>query len=375
VDKRTAAGLPGLEIEAWGLANERMVENPMNAKSVRVILLAILFSAAVVAWAAPADKKHTGWKTYRDPDYGFTIAYPESMTFYPGHPVEPMQRAMFPICDHTIACFLYNGNALDGTPTNTIGLSVNIVRGVKTETECINSTDPRLDPIKTTRIRGTPFHYGETGDAGLGSGRSMTEYLAFYQHVCFDVALGTAGRNLGTQDLNDGGLHPVSRRAYRKIWNDMDRMLHSFTFVGPVRDGPDWDVYSDSYCGHSFEYPSSSTVQQVLKVSNEAFQSSRITCEQAFAYNGREYTVAVKVNLKDENAANKWLLASGYPALDGMKIVAKEDDFTEYSDQTHTYIHFHNDLFIFTVSGANHQPIPSGGDCVFAHLLESFRAR
>ena len=347
----------------------------MNAKSIRVILLAILFAAAVVALAAPAANKHAEGKTYRDPDFGFAIEYPESMTFYAGHPVEPTQGAMFPICDHTIACFLYNGNALDGTPTNTIGLSVNIVHGVKTETECINSTDPRLDPIKTIRIHGTLFHYGETGDAGLGSGRSMTEYLAFYQHVCFDVALGAAGRNLGPQDMKDAGLHPVNRHAGRKIESDMDRMLHSFTFVGPVRDGADWDVYSDSDCGHSFEYPSSSIVHEVLKYSNEAFQSSRNTCEQVFTYNGRTYTVAVEVNLKDESAANKWLLASGYPALNSMKIVAKEEDFTEYSDLTYTYIHFHNDLFIFTVSRANHQPIPSGGDRVFAHLLGSFRAR
>jgi hypothetical protein len=347
----------------------------MNAKSVRVILLAILFTAAVVAWAAPAAKKHTEWKTYRDPDYGFMIDYPDSMTFYPGHPVEPTQGAMFPICDHTIACFQYNGHALDGTITDAIGISVNIVRGVKTETECIDSIGPDLDSSKTIHIHGTLFHYGDTSDAGMGSGRSMTEYLAFYQHVCFDVALGGAGRNVAPQDMKDEGLKYVNRRADRKIGNDMDRMLHSFTFVGPIRDGADWGVYSDSECGHSFEYPSSSTVDEVLKYSNDGYDSGRITCEQAFTYNGREYTVVVKEDLKDEYAVNNWLSFKGYPALDGMKIVAKEDDFTEYSDQTCTYIRFQNDLFIFSVSGANHQPIPSDGDRVFAHLLESFRTR
>jgi hypothetical protein len=320
-------------------------------------------------------KKRVGWKTYRSPDYGFMIEYPESMTFYPGHPVEPPQGAMFPICESTIACFQYNGNALEGTPTHAAGVSVNIVRGVKTETECIDSIDTGSDPTKTIRIHGATFHYGDTSDAGLGSGRSMTEYMAFYQQVCFDVALGAAGRNLGPEDMKDEGLHPVNRRADRKIENDMDRMLHSFTFVGPVLDGPDWDVYSDSGCGHSFEYPSSSTVDEVLKYSNEAYDSSRITSKQAFTYNGREYTVAVKVNLKDENAVTKWLSYAGYPALDRLKIVAKGDSFTEYSDRTYTYFRFQNDLFIFTVSGADHQPIPSEGDRVYAHLLESFRAR
>lgn len=347
----------------------------MNARLIRGTLLAGLFFVAADGCAASTAKRRVGWKTYRSPDYGFTIDYPESMTFYPGHPVEPPQGAMFPICESTIACFEYNGSAFDGTPTNAAGVSVNIVRGVNTERECASSTDPRLESTKTIRIHGTLFHYGDTSDAGLGSSRSMTEYLAFYQHVCFDVALGAAGRNLGPEDMKDEGLHPINRRADRRIGKDMDRMLHSFTFVGPVRDGADWEVHSDSGCGHSFEYPSSSTVQEVLKYSNEAFDSSRVTCEQEFTYNDREYTVSVKVNLKDEGAANQWLLASGYPSLERMRIVAKESDFTEYSDETYTYFRAYSDLFIFTVSGANHQPTPSEGDRVFAHVLESFRAR
>jgi hypothetical protein len=175
-------------------------------------------------------------------------------------------------------------------------------------------------------------------------------------------------------DSKDEGLHPVNRRADRKIGKDMDRMLHSFTFVGPVKDGPDWDVYVDSDCGHSFEYPSLATVDEVLKYS-AAFNPSRITCEEAFTYNGREYTVVVKDDLKDDNAVNNWLSFKGYPDLERMKIVVKEDDFTEYSDQTHAYLRAYGDLFILTVSGANHQPIPFEGDRVFAHLLESFRAR
>ena len=58
-----------------------------------------------------------------------------------------------------------------------------------------------------------------------------------------------------------------------------------------------------------------------------------------------------------------------------MKVVLKDDDFTQYSDQTYTYLCFQNDLFIFTVAGAHHKPISSEGDVVFSHLLESFRVR
>jgi len=150
---------------------------------------------------------------------------------------------MFPICDDTtVACFQYNGNALDGTPTHAVGVSVNVLRDLNSETDC-NTIDTGSGPIRTIRIHGTTFHYGETGEAGLGSGRSMTVYRTLHRHVCFEVALVTAGRNLGPQDVKDEGLHTVSRLAWRRISNYMDRMLYSFTFVGPVKDGPDWCLF------------------------------------------------------------------------------------------------------------------------------------
>jgi len=83
-------------------------------------------------------------------------------------------------------------------------------------------------------------------------------------------------------------------------------------------------------------------------------------------------TVAVKVNLKDHDALDEWLSSSGYPGLEQIKPIAKYDQATEYSDQTYTYFRIGNDVFIFTVSGTDHRPIPFDGDAVFAHLLESF---
>ena len=344
----------------------------MNMRSTRKILLAGICSMAAVVWAGPAAATPPGWKIYRSPDYGFTIEYPEKMTFSSGHPLEPPEMSMFPICDNTVACFQYDGDALKGTATQAAGISVNVLRELKTDIDC-NTIKDGSAPTKTIKIHGTLFHYGETGEGGLGSSRGMTEYRTFYQHVCFEVAVVNAVTDLRPEDVGQASYRPVNRREWRRFWDELDRMLHSFTFVGPVRDGPDWDVYSDSGCGGSFEHPSASTLQEVVKFSNEAFNSARITCEQSFAYKGREYTVAVKANLRGDDALDEWLSSSGYPGLEQIKVVAKGDAFTEYSDQTYTYIRLQNNLFIFTVSGANHRPIAPEGDPVFAHLLGSFR--
>ncbi len=347
----------------------------MNVGTMRAILLALF--CAVVAFGCVGSKAEvaTGWKTYRSPDYGFTIAYPASMDFFPGHPVQAPERSMFPICDDTtVACFQYNGNAFDETATGEVGISVNVLRDLKTETDC-NSIDTGSSPIKTVKIHGTLFHYSETAEAGLGSGRSMTEYRKFYQQVCFEVAVVIAGRNVPPQMWKDEGFRPVNRRASRKIWNDLDRMRHSFAFVGTVKDGPDWNVYFDSRCGEMFEYPSAATVQEVVGHSNDASNSGRMTCNHAFSFKGSDYTVADKVDLRTDTDLDEWLSECGYPARGQMKILAQTDDFTEYSDKTYTYIRFHNDFFIFVRSGENRQPISSEGDQVFAHLTKSFRVR
>ena len=159
-----------------------------------------------------------------------------------------------------------------------------------------------------------------------------------------------------------------------RILDEMDRMLHSFRLTGPVKDGPDWKVYSDDGCGHAFEYPASATLRKVAEYSNASFNSPRIACEQAFSYNGQTYRVAVKVNLKDVDALNMWLTSSGYPDLTHVRLIAQGDRFTQYSDGTFTYIFTAGNVFIFTVTDERNQLTSTDGDRIFTHLLGSFTA-
>src|SRR3954453_14746094 len=101
-----------------------------------------------------------GWKTYRSPDYGFKIEYPESMLFYPGHP------------DHdcaitTVACFHYDAHGDEETKgTNFTGasLSVNLLREKRTEQDCNKIEDSTQTP-KTETINSTTFRTGSARDA------------------------------------------------------------------------------------------------------------------------------------------------------------------------------------------------------------------
>lgn len=341
----------------------------MNWRRTRQAMAAALLFAATAAWAR---SKSAEWQTYRSPDYGFTIEYPSSMTMYPDRPVKAPEHSMFPVCDWTVACFQYNGDAFQSTPIHSAGVSVNVLREETTEAGC-NRIDATSQAIRTTRINGTLFHYADTGEAGLGSGRAVTAYRAFHQGVCFEIALVFAQSNVGEQDMEDLGWKQVDPRAMRGIQRDMDKMLHSFAFVGPVADGANWNVYWDSGCGGTFEYPSQVQIEKVVEYSPTAQHSQTLTCEQAFTFHGRIYSIGVLVTLRDERVADKSLVASGYPALEQMSIVAKGDQFTEYSDETRTYIYARGMVFIFSVTDENHNLLQSTGDKVFAHFVKSFR--
>lgn len=348
----------------------------MRPKWMFLLLTGSLACPPSIATTAPRTKMPADWQTYRSPDYGFTIAYPASMSFYPGHPVEAPSLSMFPICDDTtVACFEYNGDAFKQTKVQAAGASVNVLRDRKSEQECNNIDIGSGPPVKTIAIHRTLFHYGDTGEGGLGSRRTMTEYRTFYQQVCFEVALVVAESSVGPEDEKDEGYHPVNPRAWRRIISDMDRMLRSIVFVGPVKDGLDWNVYYDQGCGGVYDYPSSSTMQELVEYSGAAGDTSRITCAQSFIYQDREYSAVVKVNLNSDSAVNQWLSSTGNPTLDRMEIVNRDDQSIEYEDQRHAYIHIRNELFIFEVSATDQRPIPSHKDPVLTHLLESFHVK
>jgi hypothetical protein len=328
------------------------------------------------AWAKTA--RRTDWQTYQSSDYGFRIDYPQTMSFYPGGPVRPPEKSMFPICDEgTVACFEYDGHVFDRTQIQSMGVSVNLLRQFRTEADC-----NRIDtdgPILTTTINETVFHYAETGDGGLGSSRSGSVYRTLHGGVCFEVALVTALSDLSALDLKIQGRKLASRRTRRKLAAQLKRMLGSFTFVGPVSDKAGWSLFTVPECGETFAYPDSATVETVVPApsSQPMLNSWGLTCLQEFEYYGRSYAIAAKEDLTSRGAIDAWLDASGLPQLDAMQAIADGPGLTEYSSPDAVYFFHGTSLFLVALRDAfqNRKPIPLDRDGVVEHLMSSFRVR
>lgn len=339
----------------------------MNAAFVRQILLFVLSSAAVSAWAAPE-----AWPTFRSPDFGFTIQYPDDLPFAPGWPLPPPQHSMLPICDPrtTVACFQYNGDAFDHTVIQALGVSINVLRDRKTENDC-NEIYSR--PTQTTMIHGTRFHYARVASAAAGSSASATYYRALYQGVCFEITLGTARSDIDAAQYEESGIQPLDKDELRRVHGEMERMLHTFAFAGPIQDGAAWNVYHDEGCGATFEYPEGAVVKIVIPYTPAGAASNGISCEQSFTHAGRTYTVAAKVNLNEAGGLNQWLLSNRFPGVDDVRMVLPGDGFGVYRDPLYACFFARDEAFVFTVSDATRTLQFGPRDAVFEHLLQSFR--
>jgi hypothetical protein len=308
-----------------------------------------------------------GWQTYRSAEYGFTIQYPKSMTSYGSHP-DPaeLQPSYSPICvDTTVACFEYNGRDYEGTNLEAAGLAVNVLRDMRTEQDCDQFENP---PTAVTEvINGTAFRRGLTGESGLGHYEGGPSYRAFYQNVCFEIAVGIAETSLGAFD--PGTVKKFNASRMDKL---LDEMVRTFRFVGPVVDGAGWEPYRDTGCGGFFEYPKGSTVIVTVEYSQTGFYSNEIMCSQYFSIGGLDYTVAVK-NMMDGSHLDAWLRSSGYPDLSKARVAMKSTSWIRYDAEPYYYIFGESKLYIFSVSNSKHEVVSPHGDSVFAHLVRTFK--
>jgi hypothetical protein len=335
----------------------------------RLIQLFVLvgMAAACVAQSKAPAKSPTGWRTYRSPDYGFTIEYP-SGGFTPGYRLDP-QRSMIPVCEATsLACFEYKGDAFKATVIESLGVSVNVLRDSKTKADCDYIDN---QPVKTIVIHGVPFRFVEAGGAALGQSEGGKVYHAFHQNVCFEITVGSAQWDVGAVEYKELGIHRVNQRALRTVSGEMDRMLHSFVFSGPVRDGPAWNTYVSTNCAAWYEVPSDTEIEEVLPYSPGPPSSESVNCTQSFNEGDRLYVISEKTNFADDSAIDDWLAMSAYPGLAHARKAA--DRTLEYMGSDLAYRVIRGELILFAVSNANGASQPAQSDRTFAHLVESFR--
>ena len=331
-------------------------------------MIACLVVLSALCQAAPSKVSSSGWKTYHNKDYGFTISYPKDMAFYSARPdYKETQLSYIPVCEWTtVACFEYNGHEYKGTNFGAAGVSVNVLRDLRTREDC-RKIDTGQFPIKQSIIHGVRFFYGTTGEGGMSHMKGGSAYRAFREGVCFELATGISSVDVGVYE-------PGTVKQFRatRLEKELDAVVHTFKFVGPVVDGAAWKVYHAPGCGGAFEYPDTDEVETVREFSNKE-PPNEVTCEDRFTHGGLDYTLAAKGSLDDDCAAEAWLKASGHPSLSKAAVMTHTKYFNSYKAAPYRYVFGQTTLFILSVTDAKGKAVDPKDDKVFRHFVDSFR--
>ena len=333
-----------------------------RAASLCGITVLILLAFAPSSTALDVEK---AWHSYTNSDYGFSLKYPDNLTlFSSGLDAQNDHSSYIPICTHTTrVCLLYNGKEYEGTNFEAAAFTVNVRREARTKSAC-DQLETGSDPVKKTVINGTSFTYSQQGGPALSHDISSRAYHTFRDGICFEVALSIASTNIGVYDA--GAIRDFSPA---KLGRELDQVLHTFRFVGPVADGPAWRPYRNEMVGGSFEYPDGASVQKTIEYPGD--WPDGITDEAHFFYQGFTYSVAVKADLKDKGAASAWLKANGFPDLDSAQLVEHAEYNSEYKAGNYYYIYGESILYILSVSNDKGIVSPANAP-LFRHFLTSF---
>lgn len=188
-------------------------------------LLISMFVAGVTSTSFAANVP-AGWKVYRSREFGFEIAYPKDAKFSLAESNDgDTPPSTIPVCEEsTVACVQPDVRQYEGTRLRAAGLSVNILRDLRTEKQCA-SIDTGQYPIRKTTIHEVPFHFGETGGVAAGTVDVGTSYRTFHENICFELRIRLVFDNTA-HDPDD-----IKEISTTELQNRIHRVLRTFRFV------------------------------------------------------------------------------------------------------------------------------------------------
>jgi hypothetical protein len=199
------------------------------------VLMVMWTSIALCCYA----QRPAGWHTYRNSDYGFTIAYPRSFTLTHASSGkadegkdtnDDLDHPGYGCQSTSLACFQYSLPTYNRAGIFEIGVTVNVLHENSTEAECyqIDEGNHLANMTQTVRINGIVFHSGDASDGWTGHSVDMSKYRVFRRNLCFEIEL-----HQGMYDLapEEDDYEAESPRALRRIRRGQESIVHTFAFV------------------------------------------------------------------------------------------------------------------------------------------------
>jgi len=194
--------------------------------------------------STPMPANMTGWSTYTNSIFGFSIAYPPTMKLENFMQVEDKGGFdWIPLCNYyeasnlsLVSClYLPRGTYPDTSNTTFTGASLAISTTNLEEQDCLSYSDFRgmgIEPPKPTLINGISFSVLKTVGIGTGHVGMDVRNRNFAHHICLEITITMAGYTSSDYLLtNTPGATPTPYPNYQNVQTLLNEVLSTFHFT------------------------------------------------------------------------------------------------------------------------------------------------
>jgi hypothetical protein len=206
------------------------------------LLLLIILRLPFILCAQAVNNGRPAGSSFISPDGRFRLEYSDSLVscrrdpnqvnwWVPDHSCD----AYTPVCSNfsgdsseTVACIAYPANEMTGTNFQAAAFSVNELKKVTDESECLKVEEPppHVGTARNEIVNGVKFQVTETDGVGLGNFIDGYVYRNFHNRKCYELDIRIASSNIANYD-------PGTVKSFdsEKVQRALKAVLGSFRFI------------------------------------------------------------------------------------------------------------------------------------------------
>lgn len=194
---------------------------------------AVISTPNITVTTTPTINNQTGWSTYQNTEYKFTISYPNTIKLY----TPPIPSLGFiPLCDSnqatpdipdSIVCLYYPQEIYKDTNFEGGAVSVNVLSTLNTQFQCLDfSGYPSNGTATTKQVNGITFQTISAGQGATGHTIENNFYNTFYKNTCFQL-------EVSLDKFRDDGETPKSftQDEETTVFSLLNQILSTFKFT------------------------------------------------------------------------------------------------------------------------------------------------
>lgn len=167
----------------------------------------------------------TGWETFSNSQYGFTIQYPKEFKLYSNWD-DVKSLTYSPVCSPNMTgCLVLFSDSYPKTNFEGAGISIDVHKDLSTKSSCLAAKEGEKQAGKQT-INGAEFQIFEYSGVGAGHVEDHRFYRTFNKSECIAVALRVAYANIGVYE--PGAIKEFNEK---EVWNKLEQTLSTFKFL------------------------------------------------------------------------------------------------------------------------------------------------